>query len=161
RRRAGFWIDPPGSCRILIHKDDRVARKARLIAALAGLGAAAAGAAGLRELLLRGPVPPRREFLATAGLTAPVEVLIDGSGVPHVYARSAADLLFAQGYVHARDRFWQMELNRRVSRGTLAQLFGAVALEADRFLRRLGFARQASRDLSTLTPESRALLEAY
>ena len=138
-----------------------MAVRTRLIAAVAGVAAAAAGAAGLRELLLRAPVPPRREFLATAGLAQPVEVLIDGSGVPHVYARSAADLLFAQGYVHARDRLWQMELNRRVSRGTLAQLFGAAALEADRFLRRLGFARQAAGDLAAMTPQSRALLEAY
>jgi penicillin amidase len=138
-----------------------VALRARLIASVAGAVAAAASVAGLRELLLRGPVPPEREFLATAGLSAPVEVLIDTSGVPHLYARTPEDLLFAQGYVHARDRLWQMELNRRIARGTLAQIFGAPALEADRFLRRLGFTRQAARDHGALAPDFRRLLQAY
>ena len=131
------------------------------MAAIAGVTAAAGGVVGLRALLLRAPVPPRKEFLATAGLSAPVEVLIDRSGVPHLYAAGARDLLFAQGYVHARDRLWQMELNRRIARGTLAELFGAPVLEADRFFRRLGFARDAVRDLERLSPEARALLEAY
>ena len=57
-------------------------------------------------------------------------------GIPYIIAGSENDAWAALGYAHAQDRLWQMELNRRVSRGTLAQLFGAVALEADRFLRR-------------------------
>ncbi|HYM50429.1 MAG TPA: penicillin acylase family protein [Candidatus Limnocylindrales bacterium] len=134
---------------------------ARFITAIAGATTAAAAIAGLRDLLRRAPVPGGREFLATAGLRAPVEILIDRSGVPHLYAAGSADLFFAQGYVHARDRFWQMELNRRIARGTLAELFGTAVLDTDRFLRRLGFARHAERDLRQLDPESRARLDAY
>jgi penicillin amidase len=123
--------------------------------------AAALGGAGLRRLVSRHCLPRRHERLSVAGLRAPVEVLIDRWGVPHVYAQSPHDLFFAQGYCHARDRFWQMELNRRTARGELAELFGPHLLRIDRFLRRLGFLRAARRESVTAGEDVRAVGEAY
>jgi penicillin amidase len=96
-----------------------------------------------------------------AGLSADVEVLRDRWGVPHVYARSLADALAAQGYVHAQDRLWQLELNRRVALGRLSELFGELAFEADRMLRTLGLGPLAERALASSDGETRALLDAY
>ena len=96
-----------------------------------------------------------------SGLGAPVTIVIDRSGVPHVEAQSLHDAFSANGYVHARDRLWQMELNRRVARGELAELFGPIALPTDRVLRRLGFRRDAERDLASISAEGRQMLDAY
>src|SRR5581483_10431758 len=81
--------------------------------------------------------------------------------VPHIYARDVEDLMFAQGFVHAQDRFWQMELNRRVGRGRLSELFGPVAVETDKLIRTIGLPRIAQRSLELASSEARALLEAY
>lgn len=119
------------------------------------------GGSSVRRLLLGWTLPRRNESLAVADLTAPVTIIIDRSGVPHVQAESVHDAFFAHGYLHARDRLWQMELNRRVARGELAELFGSVALPADRVLRRLGFRRDAERDLAGISHEGRQVLDAY
>src|SRR5688572_24123306 len=68
--------------------------------------------------------------LEIAGLTAPVEVVRDRWGVPHLFAASERDLFFAQGYVHAQDRLWQMHFNRTVASGRLSSLFGPGPLDA-------------------------------
>jgi penicillin amidase len=115
----------------------------------------------LRRLLLGWTVPRRSESVKLPGLFAPVTIVIDRSGVPHVEAESAHDGFFAHGYLHARDRLWQMELNRRVARGELAELFGPIALPTDRVLRRLGFRRDAERDLASITVEGSQVLDAY
>ena len=62
--------------------------------------------------------------MAPPGLQAPVEVLADGYGVPHVYARDTDDAWFAAGALHARDRLWQMELYRRAADGRLSEVLG-------------------------------------
>src|SRR2546423_277121 len=112
------------------------------VAAAAGIAAAGVvSAAGLRRWVLLRPLAPRRERVALPDLEAGVEILLDRGGVPRFFARSERDAISAQGSVHARDRLWQMELNRRLARGELAELFGQPALGADRFLRRLGFRR--------------------
>ncbi len=95
------------------------------------------------------------------GLEAPVEVLRDRWGVPHVYAQSTHDLFFAQGFVHAQDRLFQLELNRRTANGTLSELFGAVALDTDRAARIFGFARLGKADWEALPDEQKAVLRAY
>jgi penicillin amidase len=105
--------------------------------------------------------PQTEGNLAVAGLTAPVEVVRDAWGVPHIWAANEHDLFFAQGYVHAQDRLWQMEMNRHVSAGRLSELFGQASLAADRNLRTFGIRRAAQRDWEVLTPETRAFLEAY
>lgn len=99
--------------------------------------------------------------LRLPGLTAPVEILRDKHGVPHIYAQTLADLIRAQGFVHAQDRLWQMEQNRRIARGTLAEVFGEPALDADRFSRIVGFWRAAEAELALLDDETRQWLTWY
>ena len=99
--------------------------------------------------------------LQLPGLSAPVEVVRDRWGVPHIYAASTHDVLFAQGFVHAQDRLWQMELNRRTATGRLSELFGAVALETDRTVRTFGFRRIAEIDLDNAAPDIVDALAAY
>ena len=111
--------------------------------------------------LTRQPYPQTRGRIRLQGLTAEVEVLRDRYGVPHIYARSAEDLFFAQGFVHAQDRFWQMEFWRRISSGRLSELFGKSTLETDKFLRTLGLYRVAQREVELLSPDTRRYLEAY
>ena len=122
----------------------------------------AAGIAGVGALAaLRRPVPRTSGTLPLPGLRAPVQVLRDRWGVPHIYARNSADLFAAQGYCHAQDRLWQMEFQRRIAYGELAELFGAVALDSDRFVRVLGLGRVARREVELLSEEARQAVEAY
>src|SRR3954468_4086339 len=74
-----------------------------------------------------------------AGLKDEVTVRRDGRGIPYIEARSDADLYFAQGYVTASDRLWQMDLMRRLARGETAEIFGKAVLEEDMRWRRFGF----------------------
>src|SRR5262249_48366368 len=90
-----------------------------------------------------------------------VEVIRDRWGVPHLYAQTIEDALVAQGYVHAQDRLWQMELNRRVGHGRLSELFGELAFDTDRMLRILGFGRAARENWDAPDGEPRWALEAY
>jgi penicillin amidase len=99
--------------------------------------------------------------LAVAGLSAPVEVVRDPWGVPSLYAANEHDLFFAQGYVHAQDRLWQMEMNRRTGAGELSALFGRSLLATDRTLRTLRIRAAAEADWKVLGPETRAILQAY
>ena len=96
-----------------------------------------------------------------AGLSAPVEVLYDSVGIPHIFAASVEDAYRAQGRLHVHDRLWQMEFFRRVARGRLSEILGEAALPSDRFLRTLGMHRVAARAVRTLDPDTRRLLEAY
>jgi penicillin amidase len=95
------------------------------------------------------------------GLTAPVTVVRDDAGIAHLTADSTHDLFFAQGYVHASERMWQMEVWRHVSAGRLAELFGAGQLDTDRFIRTLGWRVAAQRDLEAIGDEARNVLSAY
>ena len=95
------------------------------------------------------------------GLLAPVEVLRDKMGVPHIYAENSHDLFFGQGYVHAQDRFWQMEFWRRIGAGRLSEILGESAVGNDRFIRTVGWRRAAEDDLAHLDEETSAALEAY
>jgi penicillin amidase len=95
------------------------------------------------------------------GLKAAVEIVRDGEGVPHIFASSAADAYFALGFVHAQDRLWQLEINRRIAAGRLAEILGPDALNTDRFLRTLGVRRNAEAILAGLNQETRQALDAY
>ena len=93
----------------------------------------------------------------SSGLSAPVEILRDRYGIPHIFAASLDDASFAMGYVHAQDRLWQMEMSRRIAAGRVAEVVGPGGLETDRFLRTLGVRRAAEANLRTLgasTPSS-------
>ena len=80
------------------------------------------------------------------GLQGKVDISRDKWAVPHIHADSEYDLFFAQGFVHAQDRLWQMEMNRRVASGRLSELFGKIALDSDRISRTLGFRRLGEGD---------------
>jgi penicillin amidase len=110
---------------------------------------------------LRSAEPDYSRDRAVSGLAGAVEIWRDSVGVPHIWASSAEDLFFAQGYVHAQDRLWQMELLRRVAEGRLAEVMGAELLDTDRFLRTVGLGRAARAAAATLDPEHRIWLESY
>lgn len=118
-------------------------------------------AGGAFYMLMRRPLPKINGTLRLAELHEPVEVVTDRYGVPHIYAQNEDDLYLAQGYVHAQHRLWQMELNRRIGSGRLAEIFGEIALEADLFARRLGLHRAAAAGVSTLSAHSTRILAAY
>ncbi|MBI3659361.1 penicillin acylase family protein [Candidatus Acetothermia bacterium] len=107
------------------------------------------------------PAPEIRGPLRLNGLTDKVEVIRDPWGVPHLYAQNEEDLFFAQGYVTAQDRLWQMDLTRRAGAGRLSEILGRVALNADKTVRTLGFARHAKAAAQKLSSSSRKLAEAY
>jgi len=106
-------------------------------------------------------LPQVEGTLTVRGLRAPVEVIRDRWGVPHIYAQSMEDALFAQGLVHAQDRLWQMDVNRRAGRGRLSGFFGKMTLDLDRFARTVGLARAAQAELDAADPDSLALLDAF
>ena len=118
-------------------------------------------AVGAAYFYLRLSLPLMAGEAAVSGIAAPVEVLRDAYGVPHIFARSERDAQFALGYVHAQDRLWQLEMNRRIAAGRLAEVLGPAALDSDRFLRTLGIRRVAEASLRHLDRESLELLGAY
>lgn len=121
-------------------------------AALAGVGTVAA---------LRRPLPRTSGRVTLRGLGAKAEVRRDRWGVPHISAATTSDLFTALGYVHAQDRLWQMELNRRTGHGRLAEIFGPIALSSDQFIRTLGFSRIAREEAELLDEPTRAVIDAY
>src|SRR5436309_2246828 len=123
-------------------------------------GALAAPLAALAYLYRR-PLPKVNGRIKVHGLRASVEIIRDQWGVPHIYAQDLHDLFFAQGYAHAQDRLWQMELNRRIGHGRLAELFGPDAVDSDRFVRILRFAHLARREVDLLDDEARLAAESY
>jgi penicillin G amidase len=99
--------------------------------------------------------------LRLPGLQAAVDVVRDRWGVPHIYAHNMHDLLMAQGFVHAQDRLWQMDANRRLVSGRLAEAVGRPALPVDRWMRTIGMRRAAQQDVAVISPQTLAQLEAY
>ena len=95
------------------------------------------------------------------GLEAAVTVYRDGWGVPHIYAANRHDLFWAQGFVHAQDRLWQMDISRRVAEGQMAEILGERGLPTDRLTRTLGLARLAAQSLPLLTDRHHQELAAY
>ncbi len=106
-------------------------------------------------------VPPDDQLAAIPGLSAPVEVTLDSHGVPRIRAATLRDAYAAMGWLHARDRMFQMELMRRGAAGRLAEIAGPALVRNDRFVRTLGLARRAESDLAALDDETRAVLSAY
>jgi len=111
---------------------------------------------------LRAALPPLDGCLSLPGLSAPVEVLRDRWGIPHIRAEGGqVDAFRAQGFVHAQDRLFQMELNRRRGLGRAAEWLGAAAMEGDMLARRLGMEAASRRDYAALGDEARAMVDAY
>jgi penicillin amidase len=99
--------------------------------------------------------------LRVAGLAAPVRIERDAHGIPLITGAAEADVLFGLGFAHAQDRLWQLDFNRRIAQGRLAELVGPAGLDTDRFLRTLGIQRHAKALLDAMDAETRALLDAY
>src|SRR5688572_17545483 len=117
--------------------------------------------AGLGYSAVRDAFPQHDGTLTLKGLSAPVTVHRDSYGIPQLYAKTEADLLRAQGYVHAQDRFWEMDFRRHVTAGRVAELFGESQVETDIYLRTMGWRRVAEQEWALLAAETRAALEAY
>jgi penicillin G amidase len=95
------------------------------------------------------------------GLNGPVEIDRDNMGIPHIYATTPHDLFFAQGYVHAQDRFWQMDTWRHIGSGTLSEMFGKGQVETDTFLRTLGWRVTAEQEYAELDLVSKPIIDSY
>jgi penicillin amidase len=118
-------------------------------------------AAGLVVWSVRRAFPQLGGELTLPGLSAPVTVYRDEYGIPQIYASTAHDLYRAQGYIHAQDRFWEMDFRRHVTAGRLAELFGPSQVDTDAFIRTLGWRRIAEHEWTLLSGEARGYLEAY
>jgi penicillin amidase len=112
-------------------------------------------------VIVRRSFPKTKGEIRLEGLNTPVEVYRDSDGVPHIYAANIHDLFFAQGYVHAQDRFWQMDFWRHIGSGRLSEMFGDSQLETDAFLRTLGWARLAQREIEGMDAETLKILQSY
>ena len=118
------------------------------------------GKLGINQLSKKA-LPQTSGSLQLKGLRDTIKIYRDHWGIPHIYAQNLDDLLFAQGFVHAQDRFWQMELSRRTATGTLCEAFGKDALDLDITSRTLGFSRLGIQDIALLSPKVRGLMEAH
>lgn len=110
---------------------------------------------------LHGSLPAESGTVAVDGLKAPVQIRRDGHGVPTIVARNDNDAFFAAGYVHAQDRLWQLELQRRIVAGRLSEVFGKASVKQDIWLRTLGLRESAKTSWEALSPDAKASLTAY
>lgn len=118
-------------------------------------------AAGLGWWTVHRSFPTTNGTIEVPGLTAPATVLRDDAGIPQLYAESDHDLFLAQGYVHAQDRFWEMDFRRHVTAGRLAELFGESQVETDAFIRTLDWRGIAEQEYGMLDEPTRAYYDAY
>jgi penicillin amidase len=117
--------------------------------------------AGVVVWAVRQPLPTTTGTLLLPGLTAPVEVRRDAYSIPTILADTPEDLFRAQGYVHAQDRFWEMDFRRLLTAGRLSELVGADAVPTDTFLRSLAWRRTAEAEVELLSPQARSYYQAY
>ncbi|MBV9698351.1 MAG: penicillin acylase family protein [Gammaproteobacteria bacterium] len=127
----------------------------------AALGLVLLLGAGILYIVLRASLPPLDGVIRAPGLSAPVRITRDARGVPTVSAANRADLAFGTGFLHAQDRFFEMDLSRRLAAGELAELFGTVALEQDRRARLFRFRSVARAAMEQGSAEERGVLAAY
>ncbi|MBE2263705.1 MAG: penicillin acylase family protein, partial [Burkholderiaceae bacterium] len=125
-----------------------------LLALILLAGAAAA-------VLVRRSLPVMDGELHLTGLSAPVTIQRDASDVTHIRARTEPDGWRAMGWVHAQERGWQLEFNRRVMHGELSEILGEATLETDKLMRSLGILRAAQVQYDRLSPGARQALQAY
>src|SRR6185369_6627358 len=120
----------------------------------------ALAAAGGRHYLRRS-LPQIDGTITVAGASAPIDIVRDADAIPHIFAATKADALFGLGYVHAQDRLWQMELQRRIGHGRLSEVLGPAALPQDRFLRTVGFGRAAKSAWASTPDWAKQQIDAY
>ncbi|MEV4192878.1 penicillin acylase family protein [Streptomyces toxytricini] len=139
-------------------------RRARLIVLVLVLGLLAGFGYGTywSADTIRASFPQTSGTLSVPGLTGTVEVKRDAHGIPQLYADNDDDLFRAQGFVHAQDRFWEMDVRRHMTSGRLSEMFGPGQVETDAFLRTLGWRRVAQAEYDTkLSHDTKKYLQAY
>ncbi|MFL6178577.1 MAG: penicillin acylase family protein, partial [Actinomycetes bacterium] len=129
-----------------------------VVGVLALLAIVATVAAGW---LVQRSFPQTTGEVSLPGLDGPVDVLRDDLGVPTIEATTSHDLFYAQGYVHAQDRFWEMDVRRHITSGRLSEMFGESQVDTDKFVRTLGWRTVAEKELEILSPETMDALQAY
>ena len=134
---------------------DALAIAVGVFALLAILGTVGAG------WLVQRSFPQTTGEVSLPGLDGPVEVVRDGLGIPTIEATTSHDLFYAQGYVHAQDRFWEMDVRRHITSGRLSEMFGESQVDTDKFVRTLGWRTIAEKELEILSPETMDALQAY
>ncbi|WND02478.1 penicillin acylase family protein [Temperatibacter marinus] len=112
-------------------------------------------------LILRSSLPTLSGQVHVTGISGSVTIARDENGVPHISAAEWKDLYFGVGYVHAQDRLWQLEMNRRIGSGRLAEAVGEAGLRTDRYFRTLGFRDRAEKAYANMSLEEKATLQAY
>src|SRR3954471_5753600 len=110
---------------------------------------------------LRRSLPEIDGSVRVTGLSAPIEIIRDADAIPHIIAGNKLDALFGLGYVHAQDRLWQMEFQRRIGHGRLSEVLGAATLPQDRFLRTVGFGRAARAAWASTPDWAKHQVDAY
>lgn len=117
------------------------------------------GGAGL--WWLRAGLPAESGTVVLDGVSAPVRIYRDARGIPTIFAQNDGDAYFALGYLHAQDRLWQMDFQRRIGAGRLSEIIGVATLRLDKLMRTLGLYRLAEADFAALSPEAREALDRY
>ncbi|MEH1786213.1 penicillin acylase family protein [Nostoc sp.] len=116
---------------------------------------------GFVTYTVRQSFPQESGTIQLPELKAEVSVQRDKWGIPHIYAANSHDLFMAQGYIHAQDRFWQMDFWRHIGSGRLSEMFGSSQVDTDKYLRTMGWARVAQQEIQEINAEMKAYLEAY
>jgi penicillin G amidase len=146
-RLAAFWSLP---------RPVRVSTYVALVVVLLLVAGAVTGV-----VLVRKPFPQVDGTLDLPGLSQPVTVVRDDHGIPQLYGHTLPDLMEAQGYVSAQDRFFEMDVRRHLTAGRLSELFGSQTLDTDEYIRTLGWRRTAAKEMALLQPRTREALQAY
>ncbi|MEO1428432.1 MAG: penicillin acylase family protein [Cyanobacteria bacterium J06633_8] len=115
----------------------------------------------LTAYTLRKSFPQESGIITIPGLENEVKVIRDEWGIPQIYANSSHDMFLAQGYVHAQDRFWQMDFWRHIGAGRLSEMFGESQLDKDKFLRTMGWKNLAEQEFEILDVSTKTNLQAY
>ncbi|MGH2508218.1 MAG: penicillin acylase family protein, partial [Ktedonobacteraceae bacterium] len=106
-------------------------------------------------------LPQTQGKIVLKGVKDTIDIFREPNGIVHIHAKNDEDLFFAQGLVHAQDRLWQMEMQRRTGAGRLAEILGKAVLERDKFLRTWGFYRAAQAAYEGLSSQTKITLDAY
>lgn len=148
--------------KLIFHQSRMKPKFSKLFKTIAAIALIAIGAiASATVYLVTDSWPQESGQIVLPQLKDRVEVVRDSWGIPHIYASNSHDLFMAQGYIHAQDRFWQMDFWRHIGSGRLAEMFGQSQVSSDRFLRTLGWVEIVEREFAQIPAEDRAILDAY
>ncbi|MFI0982053.1 penicillin acylase family protein [Streptomyces sp. NPDC021093] len=122
---------------------------------------AAGSLSGYAYWTVRQSLPQLSGSTSVPGLKGEARIVRDASGIPQIYAGTAHDLFMAQGYAMAQDRFWQMDTQRHVTSGRLAEMFGPSQVQTDKVARTFGWYRVAEQEVTMLSPQTQEYLRAF